>query len=240
MLQMQALLGIVAQYPQAFDVKEVARQYLYALGFQDVDDLLSDKDDVEYLDPVLENMCLVTGRPVKAYIDQDHESHIQVHQAFMQDPLVQQTVGQFTQTPQMMAAMQAHICEHVGFGWRKQVETALGSPLPRTKIPPEVQDSQSFSEMLADGAQQTLQTNQAQAAQAQAQQQAQDPVLKQQQQELQLKQQKEQHDEQMDAQRLQLDQQRQQADTAIRMAQLDQSKREFAAKNLNGQGGPTQ
>jgi hypothetical protein len=239
MLQMQALLGIVSQYPQAFDVKEVARQYLYALGFQDVDTLLSDKDEVEYLDPVLENMCILTGRPVKAYIDQDHESHIQVHQAVLQDPLVQQAVQTFNNTPVMTAAMQAHIAEHVGFAWRKRVETALGSPLPRGPLPPEVQDDSGFSQLLAQAAQQTLQNDQAQAAQQQAQQQAQDPVLQQQQAELQLKQQQEQHKEQTDNQKLQLEQQRQQQDSSIRLAQLQEQQRQFALKQMQGGGNGT-
>lgn len=237
MLQMQALLGIVAQHPEAFDLKEVARQYLYSLGLQNVDDLLSDKDDVEYLDPVLENMCLLTGRPVKAYIDQDHESHIQVHQAILQDPLVQAQIGTFQATPTAMAAMQAHISEHVGFAWRKKVEQALGSPLPRGPLPQEVQDNPDFGQLLAQAAQQTLQANQAQAASQQAGQQAQDPVVQQQAQELQLKQQQEQHKESVDNQKLQLEQQRQAQDAAIRQAQLDQSQREFALKAMQGSSG---
>lgn len=235
MLQMQALLGIVSQYPQAFDLKQVARQYLYALGLEDVDDLLSDKDNTEYLDPVLENMCILTGRPVKAYLDQDHESHILVHQSCMQDPLIQQTMGQFQMAPTMMAAMQAHIAEHVAFGWRKRIEQALGVPLPRDPIPPEVQDQ--ISPMLAQAAQQTLDNDKQQAAAQQAQQQAQDPVMQQQQAELQLEQQKEQHKEQTDAQRLQLDQQRQQSDQALQMAKLGQQQREFAMKTLQGGNG---
>ena len=67
---------------------------------------------------------------MKAFIYQDHDAHIATHMAFMQDPMIMQSIGQNPQAKPIMAALQAHIAEHLGFRYRKQVEEKLGAPLP--------------------------------------------------------------------------------------------------------------
>jgi hypothetical protein len=109
----------------------------------------------------------------------------------MQDPKIAQLVGQNPQAPTIMAAMQAHIAEHVAFEYRKQIEEQLGVPLDipdyeeGDTIPEEMEVE--ISRMMAMAAGKLLQKDQAEAAQQQAQQTAQDPIVQMQQKELELK-----------------------------------------------------
>jgi hypothetical protein len=124
---------------------------------------------------------------------QDHQAHITVHMSAMQDPKIQQMLQGNPAAQQMQAAMMAHINEHMGFEYRKQMEMQLGMALPPQKdemgddvhMDPEMEAQ--LAPMLAQAAQQLLQSNQAEVAQQQAAQQQQDPMIQMQQQELQLK-----------------------------------------------------
>jgi hypothetical protein len=144
-------------------------------------------EDKKPTDPVTENMSALKGEPLKAFIYQDHESHIAVHQSAMTDPLVQQLIGQNPQAQSIMAAMQAHIAEHVGFAYRQKIEKALGVSLPNPEdtLPPEIESQ--ISRLMAQAAGQVLQESKAHMAQQQAQQNQQDPLLQIQMQELDLK-----------------------------------------------------
>jgi len=159
------------------------------LGIKNADKLVPLEDDQKPKDPVTENQNVLKGKPLKAFLYQDHQAHMQVHMMMIQDPLVQQFIGQNPRAPAMQAALMAHISEHVGFLYRAKIEQQLGMALPPEdeKLPPEVEVA--LSGMMAQAAQQVLQQSQTQAAQQQAQQQAQDPVIQMQQQDLQIKQQ---------------------------------------------------
>ena len=128
-------------------------------------------------------------QPVKAFIEQDHEAHIKVHQAFMQDPLVTQLIGQNPQAQAIMQAAQAHIAEHIGFAYRRRLEMQLGVPLPppNQKMSPELENQ--ISPLLAQAAMQVQQQSNMEVQAQQAQQAAQDPIVQAQQKELQLKEQ---------------------------------------------------
>jgi len=169
---------------------QLHRRMLDVLGIKHPDKLVPLPDDQKPKDPVSENMACLKGEPMKAFQYQDHDSHIKVHMSMIQDPLIQQTIGQNPRAPQIQAALMAHIGEHVGFAYRQKIEQQLGMPLPPEdeKLPPQIE--LALSGMMAQAANQVLQQSQAQAAQQQAQQQAQDPVLQMQQQELQIEQQK--------------------------------------------------
>jgi hypothetical protein len=122
-------------------------------------------------------MAVLVGKPVKAFIYQDHEAHMAAHTSFMQDPMIAATIGQNPQAQQIMAALQAHIAEHLAFNYRKQMEERLGVTLPPPDEPmPEDMEVQ-LSRLVADGGKQLSQQHQAEAAQQQAQQQAQDPLF---------------------------------------------------------------
>jgi len=217
-VQYQAVIQMAQMAPDIYDLPQLHRQMLEVLGIKDADKLVPLPDDQKPKDPVAENMAALKGEPLKAFFYQDHESHIKVHTMAMQDPVIMQLVGQNPKAPMIQAAMQAHISEHVGFGYRQKIEQQLGMPLPPAdeKLPPQIEVA--LSGMMAQAAQQVLQQSQQQAAQQQAQQQAQDPVLKMQQQELQIRQQ----EVQIKQQEAQAKAQQAQADLQLRQQELQQ------------------
>ena len=186
-VQYQAVIQLSQTAPDIYDLPKLHRGMLEVLGIKDADKLVPLPEDEKPKDPVSENMAALKGEPLKAFVYQDHEAHIRVHTSAMQDPIIAQLVGQNPRAPQIMAAMQAHIAEHVAYAYRQKIEQQLGMALPpeEEKLPPQVE--LALSSMMAQAAQQVLAESQAQAAQQQAQQQAQDPVLQMQQQELQIK-----------------------------------------------------
>tara|TARA_B100001057_G_C22498659_1_gene813149 strand:- start:75 stop:773 length:699 start_codon:yes stop_codon:yes gene_type:complete len=158
------------------------------LGVKNADKLVPTKEDMKPADPVSENMNALIGKPMKAFIYQDHDAHIQTHTAFMQDPAVAQMIGQNPQASQIMASLQAHIAEHLGFNYRKQMEERLGAPLPPPNEELDQDVEVQLARAVAEAGKQLTQAHQQQAAQQQAQQKAQDPVVQMQQQELMIKQ----------------------------------------------------
>jgi hypothetical protein len=186
-VQYQAVMQMAQANPQIYDLVELNRQMLEVLGIKNIGKLVPSAEDFKPKDPVQENMNILNGKPVKAFIYQDHEAHIIVHRSAMQDPKIAQIVGQNPKAQMIQAAALAHINEHVAFEYRKQIEQQLGIPLPEMdkELPKDMEVE--VSRMMALAAQKLLTKDQAEAAQMQAQQAAQDPLVQMQQQELQLK-----------------------------------------------------
>jgi hypothetical protein len=220
-VQYQAVLQLAMQAPQMYNMPLLHRQMLDVLGIKEANKLIPMDDDQKPTDPVSENQNVLMMKPVKAFMYQDHQSHIAVHMSAIQDPKIMQLLQNNPMAPQLQAAMMAHINEHLGFEYRKQIEQQLGMPLPPQKdeagedinMDPEVEAR--LAPMLAQAAQRLVQQNQQEAQQQQAQQQQQDPLIQMQQQELQLKQgeldrkkQKDATDAQLKQQQLQLDKER--------------------------------
>jgi hypothetical protein len=226
-MQYQAVMQLASSAPQIYDLPQLHRQMIEVLGIKNADKLVPVEDDQKPRDPISENMSIIKGKPVKAFIYQDHDAHIAAHNAFMHDPMIMQQMGQNPQAQMLMAAAQAHIAEHLGFSYRKQIEDRMGvsMPEPDADMPPDMEVQ--LSRLVAQASQQLLQIHQGQAAQQQAQQMAQDPLIQMQQQELQIKQQdvqrkaqKDQSDVQIAEQKLQLERDRIGVDAHIRTAQV--------------------
>jgi hypothetical protein len=176
-VQYQAVIQLAQSAPQIYNLPQLHRQMLDVLGIKNADKLVPLEDDQKPRDPVSENMAALKGKPLKAFIYQDHESHIKVHQMAMQDPLVQQMIGQNPQAQAIQGAMMAHIAEHLGFAYRSKIEQAMGAPLPAPDAEmPEDMEIQ-ISQLVAQAAPQVLAQSQATVAQQQAQQNQQDPVM---------------------------------------------------------------
>jgi hypothetical protein len=188
-VQYQAVIQLAQGAPQIYDLPYLHRQMLEVLGIKNAEKLvpLKDGDDMKPRDPVSENMDVINGKPVKAFIYQDHEAHIAVHTSALQDPKIMQLMGQNPNAQSMQAAMQAHIAEHLAFEYRKQVEMQAGVPLPPPNAEMDENTEVAISRLAAAAAQQLLQKNQAEAQQQQNQQMAQDPIIQMQQQELEIK-----------------------------------------------------
>ena len=231
-VQYQAVMQLAQQAPQLYDLSMLHRQMIEVLGVKNADKLVKTEDDAIPVDPVSENQALLTMKPVKAFIEQNHQAHIQVHMAAIKDPKIQQLMQMNPQAQVIMSAAMAHINEHMALEYRKQVETRIGMSLPgeenNKKITPEQADE--IAVMSAQAAQQILQQNQQQAQQQQAQQQMQDPLVQMQMQELQIKQGE-----------LQLKQQKQQIDAAAKADQIRveeariEAQKEIAAMQVGAQ-----
>jgi hypothetical protein len=192
-VQYQAVLQLAMQAPQMYNMPLLHRQMLDVLGIKDANKLIPMEEDQKPMDPVTENQNVLMMKPVKAFAYQDHQAHITVHMSAMQDPKIMALLQNNPMAQQLQAAMMAHINEHLGFEYRKQIEMQLGMSLPPQKdesgenveMNPEVEAR--LAPMLAMAAQRLLQNNQAEVAQQQAQAQAQDPMVQMQQAELQIK-----------------------------------------------------
>ena len=176
-VQYQAALQLASQAPQMYDLPELHRQMLTVLGIQDPGKIIPNVKDKKPMDPVSENMAILSNKPVKAFLYQDHEAHIRVHMSAMQDPNMQQMIGQSPMASVIQAAAMAHIAEHMGFQYRRQIEDQLGVELPPPDEPLPEDIEVSLSKLVADGAEKLLQKNQAAAQQQQIQQKMQDPVV---------------------------------------------------------------
>jgi hypothetical protein len=186
-MQYQAVMQMAAQAPQIYNLPNLHRQMIEVLGIKNGEKLVPTPDDETPRDPISENMAFLKGEPTRAFIYQDQDAHIAAHTTFMQDPMIAQTMGQNPMAQQMMAAIQAHIAEHLGFLYRRKIEEQMGVPLPPPdkELPEDVEVQ--LSRLIAQASAQLLQTNMAAAQQKQAQQQAQDPLIQMQQAELQIK-----------------------------------------------------
>src|SRR5210317_931824 len=203
-VQYQAVLQMAQSAPQIYDLPQLHRQMIEVLGVKNADKLVPTKDDAKPTDPVSENMDALIGKPIKAFIYQDHDAHIATHQSFMQDPMVAQMIGQNPQGQAIMAALQAHLAQHLGFQYRAQIEEQLGAdlPPPNEELPESIEIS--LAQLMAKAGTQLSQANQQKQAQAQAQQQAQDPIFQLQQREVAIKEQEVQRKAQKDAAEIQL------------------------------------
>lgn len=187
--QYQAVLQLAQSAPQIYNLPLLHRQMIEVLGVKNAQKLVPTEDDEIPTDPIQENQNLLTGKPIKAFMEQDHKAHIQVHQLAMQDPKIMQLVGQNPQAQMIQAAMLAHLNEHIGFEYRRQIQEKMGLALPteeqNKKVSPEL--ANQIAQVAAQAAQELFQQNSAEAKQKAAQQQMQDPVVQMQQQELQIR-----------------------------------------------------
>jgi hypothetical protein len=210
-VQYQAALQLAQTAPQLYDLPLLHRQMIEVLGIKNAAKLVPIEDDQTPTDPVQENQNVLTGKPAKAFIEQDHQAHIAVHTSMLQNPKIMGLIQQTPQGQAIVAAMQAHINEHLAFAYRKEVEMTVGLLLPTEEqeknMAPEV--AAQVAQLSAQASMRMTQQAQSQAAQQQAQQQAQDPLIQMQQQELQIK-----------MQELQLKIQKQQIDAAAKVDQL--------------------
>ena len=237
-VQYQTVMQMAQAAPQIYDLPQLHRQMIEVLGIKNADKLVPTEDDMHPLDPVSENMNALVGNPIKAFMYQDHQAHIATHQAFMQDPMIAQTIGQNPLANQINGEMQAHIAEHTAFMYRRQIEETIGAPLPapNEEMPQELEIQ--IAQLQSKAAIQLTQQHQQQAAQQEAQKLQEDPVIQMQQQELQLKQaelqrkaQKDQTDAALDSARLEVDQQKAVVTATLEASRIASQNDQAQAKN---------
>jgi hypothetical protein len=232
-VQYQAVLQLAQSSPDIYDMPYLHRQMIETLGVKNASKIIPSADEMMPVDPITENMNILISKPVKAFLYQDHEAHLQVHLSAMQDPKIKMMVGQNPKAQEIMGAAMAHIMEHVAFQYRKEIEKQLGATLPPNKdeegedinMPAEVEIR--VSQLAAQAAAKLLQKDVAEAQAQQNAQQQQDPVIQMQQQELQLRAQ----ELQIKQQQIQLEAQNKQAELQLeaqmRQAELQRKQQEL-------------
>jgi hypothetical protein len=134
-MQYQAALQLSASKPDLYDEALLHRQMLEVLGIQEADRIIPTEDDMKPVDPVTENMAILNGKPVKAFLYQDHEAHIETHLSAKDNPDILKIIEQSPNAKVIAAAMAAHITEHVAYAYRARVEKELGVALPSPDEP---------------------------------------------------------------------------------------------------------
>ncbi len=237
-VQYQTVLQMAQANPQIYDLPQLHRQMIEVLGIKNADKLVPNTDDMKPEDPVSENMDALNGKPLKAFIFQDHQAHIAVHETFLADPQVAAMLGQMPNGQQIVAAIRAHIAEHMAFLYRQQMEAQLGQelPPPNEELPEELE--YRLAGLLAKAGQRLSAQKQAQAAQQQAQQLAQDPIIQMQQKELAIKEQdaqrkaaKDAADVALDQERIELDKQKAQTTAVLEANRIAAQNQATEAKN---------
>ncbi len=233
-MQYQAALQLSQQNPDMYDLPLLHRQMLDVLNIRDADKIVPLDEDIKPTNPVSENMNIINNKPVKAFVYQDHEAHIQAHMAFMEDPKIMEIAGKSPMAKAMAAAMAAHVQEHLAFAYRQQVEDELGVELPANNedLPESVE--LKLSRLVAPAAEQLKGKNQQEAQQKKAQEQAKDPVVQMAQRELQIKEQSAMAKAQIDQAKMQLEIAKARSKADYDMQKLDQeaeiAKAELAVK----------
>ena len=222
-VQYQAALQLSQTAPQLYNLPYLHRQMLDVLGIKNAEKLIPMPDDMKPLDPVTENVNALKNQPLKAFPYQDHQAHIQIHMAAMNDPKIKQVIGQNPQAPMIMQAMQAHITEHVGLEYKRQMEQGMGMSIPDFSDDPDAgftpEQEMAITRMAVPTAQNLLNQNQTAVAAQQAQQAANDPVIQMQMKELQLK-----------AQEIDIKMRKMQLDAAGKADQIEIEKQRIAAQ----------
>jgi len=176
-MQYQAALQLAAQAPQMYNLPLLHRQMLEVLGIRDAGKIIPDENDIPPTDPVSENMMLITGEPVKVYAYQDHEAHITVHLAALNDPKIAEMLAMAPDGQIKIAAFNAHIAQHVAFLYRDNIQKELGVKLPPvdSSLPEDIE--YRLSQLVVPAAQQLTGKAQQEMAAQQAMAAAEDPVL---------------------------------------------------------------
>jgi len=219
-VQYQAAIQLAQQAPQLYDLPKLHQQMLHTLGIKDAAKLVPTPEDMTPKDPVSENMAIMTSKPVKAFLYQDHKAHIETHMTALQNPQIQQLIGQNPMARAIQGALMAHIAEHVSMQYRGEVEKQMGVELPPPDQPMPEEMETKLSQLMARASQQVLQESAAQQQQAQAQQAAQDPMIQMKQAELALKEAEQQRKAQKDFVDAALKNEKIEADKAIAGAKL--------------------
>ena len=222
-VQYQAVLQLSQTAPQLYNLPFLHRQMLDVIGIKNAEKLVPMPDDMKPLDPITENVNALKNQPLKAFPYQDHQAHIQIHLAALNDPKIKQVIGQNPQAPMIVQALQAHITEHVGLEYKRQMELGMGISIPDFSDDPDAgftpQEEMAITRAAVPIAQNLLNQNQTAVAAQQAQQAANDPVIQMQMKELQLK-----------AQEIEIKMKKMQIEAAAKADQIEVEKQRIAAQ----------
>jgi hypothetical protein len=224
-MQYQAAMQLAESSPEIYDMPTLHRQMLEVLGIRDIDDIVPPEDDIAVKDPVLENMDIIRGEPVKAFMWQDHEAHIATHMAAAEDPALLEMLEKDPNAMSVQSALSAHIGEHLAFKYRADIEDNLGVDLPPPEEPLPDDVEVQLSRLVRDAAERLLQQHQEENQNAQAEEQAEDPIIQMRQQELEIRRMEAEANVAEKQARLQLDQMKAQERSGVEIARIEAQER---------------
>ena len=204
-MQYQAAMQLAQSSPEMYNLPELHRQMLEVLGIEDVDTIIPDTDDIKPVDPVTAVQNLINGKPVRAFIEQDHEAHIATLISTQQNPEMMQIVQQSPKAPVILAAASDYVNQHLTMQFRKQVEQEMGIELPPEGEPLPADVEKRISSLVAEAAQRVAGTSQQRAEQERIEQQQKDPLIQMKEREVAIKEGELQRKAAEDQGRLQLD-----------------------------------
>ena len=124
--QAQAVLQMAQAAPQLHDMYQAYKRMYEAIRIQNIDEILKKPEEAVQMDCIDENMSVMYGKPIRAFIEQDHEAHIAVHMQFLQDPSLAGNPGAKAMQPILIA----HIAEHIALLYRLRMQAGVAMELP--------------------------------------------------------------------------------------------------------------
>lgn len=229
-VQLQAVQQLASQNPEIYNIKELHRVALQAIGIKDDERILPVDEPPPLMDPVQENMAILTSQPIKVYQEQDHTAHIQVHLSFMTDPKILEMIQASPNLPRLQGAMESHVAEHLAFQYRAEMEDTMGTalPPPGQPLPPEVESQ--LSRLVADASIRLREKHEAEAQKKAAEEVASDPVFQLREREVAIKERKQLHDETMDHAEIIMDIAKEAAQESIDMRRIESEETRAGAK----------
>ena len=163
--QAQAILEMAKSAPNLHDTYAAYKRMYEAIRIPNIDEILKKPAESVRLDPIDENMAVMYGKSIRAFPEQDHDSHIQVHIQFLQDPSLGGNPGAKGLQPILIA----HVAEHIALLYRTRMEASIGMPLPDL---PDLRDSKFEFQDINPEADMIISQRAAQVVQAAPQMQA--------------------------------------------------------------------
>ena len=120
----QTELQLAQSNPQMHNMYQAYRNMYEALGVKNIDSVLIKPAPPAPLDPSLENIMALSGKPFQAFPGQDHRAHITSHLNFMATNIARNN-------PMVMAAMEKNIFEHISLMAQEQIELEFREELPQ-------------------------------------------------------------------------------------------------------------
>jgi hypothetical protein len=123
----QTELQLATSNPQIHNLYGAYRKMYEALGVKDIDQVLPPPAPMQPMDPSLEHINALGGKPFQAFRGQDHQAHITAHLTFMSTNMVRNN-------PPIMAAIQKNILEHISLMAQEQIELEFEEQLRQIQV----------------------------------------------------------------------------------------------------------
>jgi len=141
--------------PGMFNMQELNRTILSAANVPNLDKIMPDKPDPIPLDPMSDILAAVKGMPIQAFVGQNHDAHVAMKTAYIQDPMN----GANPAMQRIVPVLQANIQEHMILKYQEQIGGMAEQAEQQAAMAGQSVDEQTAEMIMAQAAQQIAQTN---------------------------------------------------------------------------------